>query len=162
MAERLESNEERRRELFADVAHELRTPLQVIRGSTEGMVDGLYPVDPDHLRGVLEQVDIMARLLEDLRTLSMAEAGVLQLDRTEVDVGETIERACRAFASIADSAGVTLGTSSPIRMTIDADPTRMEQILANLLMNAIAHTPQRRHRDGGCGSERGRRARHRP
>ena len=85
MTERLETNEQRRRELLADVAHELRTPLQVIRGSVEGMLDGLYPADEAHLRPVLDETELMARLLDDLRTLSMAEAGVLELHRETID-----------------------------------------------------------------------------
>jgi signal transduction histidine kinase len=72
MTDRLRTDDERRRELLADVAHELRTPLQVIRGSVEGMLDGLYPADPDRLRPLLGQTIVMARLLDDLRTLSMA------------------------------------------------------------------------------------------
>ena len=85
MTEHLETNEQRRRELLADVAHELRTPLQVIRGSVEGMLDGLYPADADRLRPLLDETVVMARLLDDLRTLSMAEAGVLELHREPVD-----------------------------------------------------------------------------
>ena len=85
MTERLATNEERRRELLADVAHELRTPLQAIHGSVEGILDGLYPADAEHLRPVTERTELMARLLDDLRTLSMAEAGVLTLHRETVD-----------------------------------------------------------------------------
>ncbi len=78
MAERLETNEARRRELLADVAHELRTPLQAIRGTVEGMLDGLYPADAERTCArCSNETDLMARLLDDLRTLSMAEAGVL-------------------------------------------------------------------------------------
>src|SRR2546425_11234850 len=79
MTERLETNERRRRELLADVAHELRNPLQVIRGSVEAMLDGLYPTDESHLRLVLEKTKLMARLLDGLRTPSMAQAGVLAM-----------------------------------------------------------------------------------
>ena len=85
MAERLETDERRRREMLADIAHELRTPLQVIRGSVEGMLDGLYPVDAERLRPLLDETIVMARLLDDLRTLSMAEAGVLELHRETID-----------------------------------------------------------------------------
>ena len=91
MTERLETNERRRRELLADVAHELRNPLQVIRGSLEGMLDGLYPADEDRLRPLLEETEVMSRLLEDLRTLSMAEAGVLRLERETVDPRQVAE-----------------------------------------------------------------------
>src|SRR5438552_10092976 len=79
MTERLETNERRRRELLADVAHELRNPLQVIRGSLEGMLDGLYPADEERLRPLLEETEVMSRLLEDLRTLSMAVAGLVMV-----------------------------------------------------------------------------------
>src|SRR5207248_10091680 len=81
MTERLRTNEERRRRLFADIAHELRTPLAVIQGNVEGMLDGVYPADREHLETVLDETRVVSRLLEDLRTLSTAEAGVLELHR---------------------------------------------------------------------------------
>lgn len=142
MTERLQTNEERRRELLADVAHELRTPLQAIRGSVEGMLDGLYPADPEHLRPVIERTDVMARLLDDLRTLSMAEAGVLELHRETVDPRASAEDAAKAFRTVADEAGITLDVvveGSP--RTIDVDPVRLSEILANLLANALRYTP---------------------
>ena len=70
MTSRLEVNETQRRNLFADVAHELRTPLSIIRGNTEGMLDGVYPRDDAHLETILDATAVMARLLDDLRTLS--------------------------------------------------------------------------------------------
>src|SRR5262245_16453447 len=106
MTERLETNEQRRRDLLADVAHELRTPLQAIRGSVEGMLDGLYPADREHLRPVLERTELMASLLEDLRTLSMAEAGVLELHRETVDPVAVAEDAVRAVVPNAERRGI--------------------------------------------------------
>jgi signal transduction histidine kinase len=79
MVERLREAERRRRDFLADVAHELRTPLSVIRGTAEGMLDGVYEPDRAHLERVLEETRVMSRLLEDLLTLSTAEAGVLRL-----------------------------------------------------------------------------------
>jgi signal transduction histidine kinase len=143
MTERLETNEERRRELLADVAHELRTPLQAIRGAVEGMLDGLYPMDADHLRPVVERTDVMARLLDDLRTLSMAEAGVLELHRETVDPRAAVEDVAAAFRADADAAGVriaVLGDGLP--HTIEADPVRLSEILANLVANALRYTPR--------------------
>jgi two-component system sensor histidine kinase BaeS len=143
MADHLETNEQRRRELLGDVAHELRTPLQVIRGSVEGMLDGLYPAEPARLRGVLDETLVMARLLDDLRTLSMAEEGVLRLHREPVDPRALVEDAVRAFEPIADEAGVALATSvDGAPLSLEADQVRVAEVLTNLLSNAIRHTPR--------------------
>ena len=140
MTTRLQTNEERRRELLADVAHELRTPLQAVRGATEGMLDGLYPADAEHLRPVLERTDVMARLLDDLRTLSMAEAGVLELHRETVDPRAAVEDSVAAIRSTSD--GVTIDVvDEDAPATIEADPVRLEEILTNLLANAARFTP---------------------
>jgi len=79
MAERLRAGEEHRRNLLADVTHELRTPLSVIQGNAEGILDGLYPADRSHVEPILEETRVMARLLDDLQTLSTAQAGALRL-----------------------------------------------------------------------------------
>jgi two-component system sensor histidine kinase BaeS len=143
MTERLETNEARRRELLADVAHELRSPLQVIRGSVEAMLDGLYPTDESHLRLVLDKTKLMARLLDDLRTLSMAEAGVLALHRETVGPAAAANDAASTFRTAADQAGVTVEvvTTSDAPTSIEADPMRLTEVLTNLLTNAIRHTP---------------------
>jgi two-component system sensor histidine kinase BaeS len=147
MAERLETNEERRRELLADVAHELRTPLQAIRGQVEGMLDGLYPADEEHLRPVVARTETMARLLEDLRTLSMAEAGVLELHRETVDPLAAATSVVEGVRPRADRADVELTvTSAPTTpRTIEADPLRLDEVLANLVTNAVQHTPRGGH-----------------
>jgi two-component system sensor histidine kinase BaeS len=142
MTERLETDETRRRELLADVAHELRTPLQVIRGTVEGMLDGLYPADAERLRPLVEETVVMDRLLEDLRTLSMAEAGVLELHRETVDPQALADDIAQAFRSMAEEAGVELTiTGAGTHTTIEADPIRLSEVLTNLLTNAIRHTP---------------------
>jgi two-component system, OmpR family, sensor histidine kinase BaeS len=143
MTEHLESNERRRRELLADVTHELRTPLQVIRGTVEGMLDGLYPLELDRLRPLLEETLVMARLLEDLRTLSMAEAGVLELHRETVDPRALAAEAIEPFRVTAERDGVSLETAfDGATTTIEADPVRVSEILTNLLANALKHTPR--------------------
>jgi two-component system sensor histidine kinase BaeS len=140
MTIRLQTNEQRRRELLADVAHELRTPLQAIRGATEGMLDGLYPADDEHLRPVLERTDVMARLLDDLRTLSMVEAGVLELHRETVDPRAATADAIGAVHSTVE--GVTFDVvDDRAPATIEADPVRLAEILTNLLANAARYTP---------------------
>jgi signal transduction histidine kinase len=142
MTERLGAAERRRRELLADLAHELRTPLSVIQGNAEGMLDGLYPMDRAHLDPVLEETRVMSRLLEDLQTLSTAEAGALRLHREQVEPGTLVEDAAAAFRSRADAAGVRLETRvSPSAAPIDVDPLRIGEVLSNLLSNALRHTP---------------------
>jgi signal transduction histidine kinase len=142
MTERLQANETQRRALLADVAHELRTPLSVIRGNVEGMLDGVYPPDEAHLGPVLEETAVMARLLDDLQTLSTAEAGVLRLHRERVDPAALAEDAAAAFRSRADRTGVALEckAAGPVP-EVDVDPVRIGEVLANLLTNAIRHTP---------------------
>ena len=142
MTERLQANETQRRALLADVAHELRTPLSVIRGTVEGMLDGVYPADDSHLSLVLEETAVMARLLDDLQTLSTAEAGVLELHRERVDPLALAQDAAAAFRARADRAGVALECRAPGPVPeVEVDPVRIGEVLANLLTNAIRHTP---------------------
>jgi len=142
MAERLETNERQRRDLLADVAHELRTPLAVIRGRVEGMRDGLYEADGEHLELIERETDVMARLLEDLQLLSNAEAGALRLHRERLEPRELVETAADVFATPAGEGGLELttevGTGLP---SLDVDRVRIGEVLANLLANAVRHTP---------------------
>ncbi len=87
MASRLQVGDQQRRALLADVSHELRTPLTIIRGNLEGVMDGLYPADEASLRSILEETQILSRLIDDLRTLAQAESGALQLRREPTDLG---------------------------------------------------------------------------
>lgn len=142
MTERLRTAEEQRRNLLADVAHELRTPLSVIQGAAEGMLDGLHPPDEDHLQPVLEETRVMSRLLDDLQTLSTAEAGVLRLHREPVEPERVVEDAAAAFRTRARAAGVSLEARvAPGLPALDVDPVRIGEVLANLLANAVEHTP---------------------
>jgi two-component system sensor histidine kinase BaeS len=142
MTERLQASETQRRALLADVAHELRTPLSVIRGNVEGMLDGVYPPDEAHLGPVLEETAVMARLLDDLQTLSTAEAGVLRLHRERIDPAALAQDAAAALRSRADRAGVGLDCRAAGAVPeVEVDPVRIGEVLANLLTNAIRHTP---------------------
>ncbi len=118
MAHKLQTNEARRRELLADIAHELRTPLQAIRGTVDGMREGLYPTDEEHLRSVAERTEVMARLLDDLRTLSMAEAGVLDLHPESGRSPRRRDRRDRRCARRGRRRG------SPLEESIDTDVAR--------------------------------------
>jgi two-component system OmpR family sensor kinase/two-component system sensor histidine kinase BaeS len=143
MTERLAANEELRRNLLADVAHDLKTPLSVIRGNVEGVLDGVYPPDDAHLRTVVEETVVMLRLLDDLQTLSTAEAGMLQLHREAVAPGRLVDDVVAAFRARAAEKGIELsGQATPGLPAIEADPVRIGEVLANLVANAIRHTPK--------------------
>jgi signal transduction histidine kinase len=143
MAERLQSNEDRRRNLLADVTHELRTPLSVIQGTTEGMADGLYATDEPHLATILDETTVLSRLLDDLQTLSTTEAGVLKLHPETVSPGEIVADAASAFRAAADEAGVSLaGRAAEGLPELSVDRVRIGEVFANLLSNALRHTPR--------------------
>jgi len=141
MTERLGTNEARRRQLLADVAHELRTPLSVIRGNLEAILDGLYPMDEAQLRRVLEETTVMARLLDDLQTLSTAEAGALRLHREQLEPRVLIDAAVGSFEAQARDTGVGLEGRGGTLPEIEVDRLRIGEVLANLLSNALRHTP---------------------
>ena len=160
MTERLGRDEERRRrELLADLAHELRTPLSVIQGNAEGMLDGLYPMDRAHLDPVLEETKVMSRLLEDLQTLSTAEAGALRLHRERSSRGRSSRTRPRVYRSRADEAGVDLETARGERRgPIDVDPLRVGEVLLEpAVERAAPHAVRRDGDDFGRAGERRRR-----
>ncbi|MGH2618474.1 MAG: sensor histidine kinase, partial [Thermomicrobiales bacterium] len=142
MTTRLQTNEEQRRNLFADVAHELRTPLSIIRGNTEGMLDGVYPRDDANLETVLDATAVMARLLDDLRTLSQTDTGALRLHKQTTDVAELLDDIRYAFAPRAAEAGVVFTLEAERLPPLDIDPVRVRQVLENLLDNGLRHTPR--------------------
>jgi signal transduction histidine kinase len=142
MAERLEANEEQRRNLLADVAHELRTPLSVIRAHVEGMADGIYEPNADHLALIADETSVMGRLLDDLQLLSNAEAGALRLHRERVEPRELLSSAEATFRAQAAEAGVTLVVDVEEDLpVVDVDPIRIGEVVANLVSNALRHTP---------------------
>lgn len=146
MTEELARADELRRNLTADVAHELRTPLSVIRGKLEGVLDGIYPSTPEHLAPILEEIKLLARLVEDLRLLSLAEAGQLTLEKQAMDVGDLLQDAQVNFGPQAADRGVTLALDLPFELPkAMADRRRIAQVMGNLLTNALRHTPS-----GGC------------
>jgi len=141
MAARLQAHEEQRRNLLADIAHELRTPLAVIQGNLEGILDGVYPRDDAKLAHILEETRIVSTLIDDLRTLALAETGALKLQREPADLGALMQDTIASFRAQADAAGVSLTTEgAPDLPTMDLDPSRIRQVLANLLLNALQHT----------------------
>jgi two-component system OmpR family sensor kinase/two-component system sensor histidine kinase BaeS len=143
MTTRLEASEEQRRRLLADVSHELRTPLSVVQGSLEAIVDGVRPADEAHLAAILDETKVLSRLVEDLRTLSLAESGALALHREPTDLTAVIRDVVASFAPQAREAAVELAFSDAAALPpADVDPVRTREILTNLLANAIRYTPR--------------------
>lgn len=142
MTTRLRANEERRRSFLADVTHELRTPLSVIRGQAEAIADGVYPGDAGHLAPIIEATRTLEVLVEDLRTLALSEAGSLVLSREHVDPAALVHDALAALQTQAATAGVDLVAeiSADVPMA-DVDPARIRSVLGNLVSNALRHTP---------------------
>ena len=141
MTDRLQTNDEQRRRLLADISHELRTPLTVIQGNLEGMLDGLYQPDAAHLESLLEETQVMSRLIDDLRTLAAAESGTLKLQREPTDLGLLASEVIASFRGQAQSAGISLVVeAAPDLPPIEIDPARIRQVLTNLIANALRYT----------------------
>ena len=143
MAARLQLTEEQRRDLMADITHELRTPLTVIQGNLEGFLDGVYSPDEARLKSLLEETQVLARLVEDLRTLALAESGALQLKKEPTDLAVLIGETVSAFRTQADAAGVRIDFQpGPDALVLNLDPERIRQVLSNLIANALRYTPR--------------------
>lgn len=124
-----------RRQLMADVAHELRTPLAILQGRIEGLLDGVYPRDEAHLAELLDETRHLSRLVEDLGTLAHAEAGALELRKEAIDLGDLVRDVA---ASLPRPIAVEVPADLP---PLEVDPVRIRQVLLNLLANALRHTP---------------------
>jgi signal transduction histidine kinase len=146
MVARLQSQDALRRQLMADIAHELRTPLSVIQGRLEGLLDGVYPRDDERLRLVLEETRVLARLIEDVRTLAHSESGTLTLQREPTDVSVLVTDVVRSLSAQAEANEVRLeGRCAPDLALVDLDPLRIREVLTNVVTNAIRHTPRGGH-----------------
>ena len=143
MSARVEETEQQRRSALADVSHELRTPLTVIQGNLEALLDGVYPADAEHLELILAETRILERLIDDLRTLTLAEAGSLVLHREPTDLGALLNDVAASYRTQADHAGITLNvTVAEDVPSLDIDPARIREVVSNLLTNALRHTPR--------------------
>lgn len=143
MTERLQSNDTQRRRMLADVSHELRTPLTVIQGNLEGMLDGVYPMDRAHLEPVLDETRQLARMIQDLRTLALAESGGLHLQQESTDLAILMNETIASFRVQAQTSGVTLVCEPAANLpNVMVDPSRIRQVLENLIANALRYTAQ--------------------
>jgi len=130
-----------RRQMTADIAHDLRTPLTVLSGYLEAMEDGTLAPTPARLQMMQEEVNVLNRLVADLRTLSLADTGELALHKEPVIIGDLLGQVQAAFVYQAAQQGVALGAETKNSQSVKLDQARMRQALGNLVSNALRHTP---------------------
>jgi len=143
MSSRLEAKEARRRSFLAEVTHELRTPLAIIRGQAEAIADGVHPAGPEQVARILAATRTVESLVEDLGTLSMSDSGALILKREPVDIALLVNEGLADLRPAADAAGVTLRAevADPLP-PMPLDPARIRRVLHNVVQNALRHTPE--------------------
>lgn len=157
MAAKLEQVETMRRELIGDISHELRTPLTAIKGSMEGLMDGVLPGNDETYMGIYKEADRLQRLVSDLQELSRVEAGAYDLELKPVDVHDLVAAAVNRLELQFEEKGVLLEVDVPSGLPqVQADEDRIGQVLLNLVGNALQYTPSggevkitaTRHSDG--------------
>jgi signal transduction histidine kinase len=144
MADSLQRSDQQRRAMLADVAHELRTPLTILRGRLEGIVDGVYPHDEAQIASTLEEVYMLDRLVDDLRLLTLAEARQLPLESRSINLVELAEKVIATFEPETEELGLTMqfNTSPGDEVMVVGDPQRVEQVIGNLIGNALRYVPE--------------------
>ena len=141
MTASLESNDNQRRQMLADIAHELRTPLSVLRGRLEGIVDGIYPVNEVSIAPALEETYLLERLVEDLRLLTLAETRKLHFELREVDLVDLIDRVVNVFTPRAIEKQTSFKLNiAPDLTKVWADSQRVEQVIGNIIDNALNYS----------------------
>jgi two-component system OmpR family sensor kinase/two-component system sensor histidine kinase BaeS len=142
MAESLARAENSRRTMVAGIAHELRTPLSVVQGNLEALLDGVFPPTPENIAAIHQETLLLSRLVDDLRELALAEAGQLKIEKQPTDLADLIQRTVLNFRAEATDRGIELGTELASDLPqVPVDPHRLEQVLRNLLANALRYTP---------------------
>jgi signal transduction histidine kinase len=141
MADNLERDERLRRNMVADIAHELRTPLSNLRGYLEAISDGVVKPDNNAIRSLNEEASSLSRLVDDLQEVSLADAGEIKLIMQPEEISRPINEAVSALKPKAASRGLTMATELPAGLpAVNIDAHRIKQVMLNLLENAIAHT----------------------
>lgn len=142
MSETLETNNRLRRRYLADIAHELKTPLAVIQGHLEGMLEGVIEPGKEQISSLYDETVHINRLIKDLRDLSLAEAGQLDLQKQLTDINQVIAKIVHMLAPLVDEKSITLQLNLKDTPQISVDVGRINQVLYNLLTNALRHTPK--------------------
>jgi two-component system, OmpR family, sensor histidine kinase BaeS len=142
MSRELEQADKQRKQLTADIAHDLGTPLTVVSGYVQSMQSGKLSATPERLATMQSELKLLRNLVEDLRLLSLADAGQLRLARAEIQPAHLLQTMHNAFLHDATSKGITLKLELPENLpNIQADSERMRQVLGNIVSNALRHTP---------------------
>jgi signal transduction histidine kinase len=142
MAATLRQDRDLRRNMIADIAHELRTPISVLHGNIEGIIDGVLPNNRETLEILHGETLELARLVEDLRTLSLAETGKLKFDLQPVDLGKLSARVADSFKTVASTRGITIEVTVPSgNHVVNVDADRTAQVLRNLIDNSLKYSP---------------------
>lgn len=143
MAGALEEAEELRRRMISDIAHELRTPLAVIQGNLQAILDDVYPLEKPEVQTIFDETLLLSRLVDDLRELALAEAGQLRLQPQAVDTATLLTQSIAVFSGPAAEKGIQLKSSIPDKLPLVwSDAARSSQVLRNLMANALRYTPQ--------------------
>lgn len=141
MSEALAVNNSLRKRLLADIAHELRTPLSIIQGNLEGMLDGVVEINQEQLHSLFEETVHLNRIIKELRDLSLAEAGQLVLEKQPTDINLLLSRALNVLRPLADEKNIHFFYDLKEIPEVNVDPLRINQVVYNLLSNAIRYTP---------------------
>lgn len=142
MTAALEEAERQRRNMVADIAHELRTPLSVLQGNLQAILDDVYPLSKEEIARLYDETRLLSRLVDDLRELALADAGQLRLNLQPLEIRPIVQATVDTLALAAEAQGVALSVELPEDLPpVQADPDRLGQVLRNLLVNALQHTP---------------------
>ena len=141
MAGQLQAADETRRRFLQDAAHELKTPLAVIDATSSAILDGVYAPERRHVQTIRDQSRVLARIVDDLRTISLAEGGNLPLERRPVEVRGMLDSVVAGFEARAAAGSVRLSADAPVGLVVEADPDRLRQVMGALVDNALRHTP---------------------
>ena len=142
MADAIEADREMERRLTADVAHELRTPLQAIQATVEAMQDGVMPADEEHLGIVREETRRLSRMADGILELTRLERGSTPMHLQPLDLSTVVRTAIDAHGALVESAGLTITSDVADRVMVDGDRDRLTQAIGNLLANAVRYTPE--------------------
>lgn len=142
MIENLRRSERVRQTMTADIAHELRTPVTIIQGNLEAILDGIYEPTPETIAPIYEETLHLGRLIDDLRELSLAEAGELPLNKEPTDITALIAQVTDTIAGALDDGPVIAVNADEVVPVISVDPMRIRQVIVNLVSNAVRYTPK--------------------